>query len=295
MSAKIGSEYTSSTITARKVILATGIRDIIPNTPGLAENFGKGIYWCPWCDGHEHEDQPIGVLGSLDVSANTPLEILSLNKNIILFVNGTDTPENRAIADKKLPDWDEWLQINAIKIENRTITALERLRDGTNNSDPSRATNPEHDLFRVHFSSGDPIERAAFMTNFKSEQKSNLGANTGVALYGGRLAANVSKGMESNIPGIYSVGDANSDNSTNVPHAMWSAKRAVVSLHGVFQHYLLTVVFETDRSIVALETENAKAQVAGLTKRDLGLEDLQTLWRRINGPDDFLDAGEFDQ
>lgn len=205
VSARIGNENKVRVFTARKMVLATGLHDIVPSTPGLVENFGKGIYWCPWCDGHEHEDQPIGVLGGLDVSANTPLEILSLNKDIILFVNGTDTPENRAIADKKLPDWDDWLNINKIKIENRTITSLERLRDGTNTSDPSRATNAEHDLFRLHFSAGDPVDRAAFMTNFKSEQKSDLGAKAGVLLYGGKLAANISKGMESNVPGIYCV------------------------------------------------------------------------------------------
>lgn len=81
---------TSSSATARKIILATGLRDLIPSTPGLQENFGKGIFWCPWCDGYEHVDQPFGVLGSLGSSGNTPLEVLSLNEDIILFVNGTD-------------------------------------------------------------------------------------------------------------------------------------------------------------------------------------------------------------
>jgi thioredoxin reductase len=35
-----------------------------------------------------------------------------------------------------------------------------------------------------------------------------------------------------NIKGIFAVGDANTDNSTNVPHAMWSGKRAAVTIHG---------------------------------------------------------------
>ncbi|CAM1508615.1 Fc.00g054630.m01.CDS01 [Cosmosporella sp. VM-42] len=39
------------TFTARKVVLATGLRDLLPNTPGIKENWGHGIYWCPWCDG----------------------------------------------------------------------------------------------------------------------------------------------------------------------------------------------------------------------------------------------------
>ena len=34
-----------TTYTSRKVVLATGMRDILPSTPGIAENWGKGIYW----------------------------------------------------------------------------------------------------------------------------------------------------------------------------------------------------------------------------------------------------------
>lgn len=42
----------NTVVTARKIVLATGLRDIIPTTPGFEESWGKGIYWCPWCDGY---------------------------------------------------------------------------------------------------------------------------------------------------------------------------------------------------------------------------------------------------
>lgn len=220
-------------VTARKVILATGLKDLIPSTPGLEENFGKGIYWCPWCDGHEHADQPFGILGPLDKSANTPLEILTLNKDVIIFANGTDTKETRAAAEKKLANFETWLDIHNVTIDNRTIVSLERLRDaGALNEDPSRATLPEHDLFQLHFTEGEPVQRAAFVTNFEKDQRSKVGEEAGVWLYEGKLAADFSNGMKTNIAGIFAVGDANSDNSTNVPHAMWSGKRAAVTLHG---------------------------------------------------------------
>lgn len=44
---------TGQNYTARKIVLGTGVVDDLPDTPGLKENFGKGIYWCPWCDGYE--------------------------------------------------------------------------------------------------------------------------------------------------------------------------------------------------------------------------------------------------
>jgi thioredoxin reductase len=42
-----------ATFQSRKVILATGMQDVMPSTPGVAENWGKGIFWCPWCDGYQ--------------------------------------------------------------------------------------------------------------------------------------------------------------------------------------------------------------------------------------------------
>lgn len=125
----------------------------------------------------------------------------------------------------------------------------------------------------MNFDNGPSTNRSAFITNFSNEQKSKIGEQAGVALYGGKLAADLTQGMISNVPGIYCVGDANSDNSTNVPHAMWSGKRAVVSLH------------------VKLETENALSQISKLSRRsELSEADL---WKRVNVPGDFLDAGEF--
>lgn len=222
----------TETHTARKVVLATGLRDLLPSTPGLRENWGKGIYWCPWCDGHEHEDQALGLIGSLESAPGTVREVLTLNKDIIAFVNGTDTPEARARTEDKFPQWQKYLQIHNVTVENRTITAITRLRNGTNDTDPSLPSVAEYDLFRVEFSEGAPVERAAFLTSFDAEQASRVGPDAGVALYGGRLAADPANGLATNVDGIYAIGDANSDNVTNVPHALFSGKRTAVYLHG---------------------------------------------------------------
>ena len=46
------------------------------------------------------------------------------------------------------------------------------------------------------------------------------------------MFADWDSGMLTNVPGIYAVGDANSDEVTNVPHAIFSGKRAAVFCHG---------------------------------------------------------------
>lgn len=221
------------TVTARKIVLATGLRDILPETPGVRENWGQGVYWCPWCDGHEHADQTLGLLGSLSDVPSAVNEILRLNKDIVALVNGTDTADVRAKIDAKAPRWDEYLRVHNVGIDNRTITAIVRLRNGSNDhADPGLPTAPENDLFRVDFAQGGPVLRAAFFAAFPSEQASRLGEETGVWLYNGRLAADPTNGLVTNVPGVYAIGDANSDNITNVPHALFSGKRTAVYLHG---------------------------------------------------------------
>lgn len=221
------------TVSARKIVLATGLHDILPKTPGIRANWGKGIFWCPWCDGHEHADQPLGLLASLDKIPGLVREMLTLNKDIIAFVNGTDTPELRATTEKKSPEWEKYLDIHKVKIENRTISEIKRLREGTSgDEDPSLPSVAEFDLFSVKFPKGPAVERAAFLGSFSEEQASEVGEDMGVDLWGGRLAVDPTAGLVTNIPGVYAVGDANSDNVTNVPHALFSGKRTAVFLHG---------------------------------------------------------------
>lgn len=222
------------TVEVRKVVLATGLRDVLPETPGVRENWGRGIYWCAWCDGYEHADQPLGVLGSIEYILPQVREILTLNSGIVAFVNGTDTPDAREEASYGFP-LEDLLRLYNIRIDNRTITAITRLRDGSDDhTNSSLATAPERDLFRVDFTEGPSVMRAAFIGAFPTQQRSRLGEETGVWLYDGRLAADIFGGLITNIQGIYAIGDANSNNVTNVPHAVFSGKRTAVHLHRTF-------------------------------------------------------------
>ena len=218
-----------TTYSSRKIILATGLSDILPDTPGIKEAWARGIYWCPWCDGYEHRDQPFGILGSIVDSVGSVMESATLNSNIIAFVNGTYTDENVAILDQKRPGWVTQLQKYGVSIENATITSIERLQDGAIVNDA--ATDQEFDKFQVNLADGSTFERSAFITNFPSVQHSNLGSSLGVKIYGEKMDVEPLS-MRTAAPGVFAVGDANSDNSTNVPHAMYTGKKAAVYVHG---------------------------------------------------------------
>ncbi|KAJ5787618.1 FAD-dependent pyridine nucleotide-disulfide oxidoreductase [Penicillium paradoxum] len=213
--------------TARKIVLGTGVRDVLPATPGLQEGWGKGIFWCPWCDGFEHRDQPFGMIGDISDMLSNVLETHTLYDDIIAFVNGSQTAEGEARASAKVPDWKEQLAAWNTTIDNRTISSIERLQDGGKNRDEN--AHAQFDKFRLHFTTGEPVERNALIVNFPTEQTSSLPAKMNLQIVDNKI--NVTSGMRTSETGVFAVGDANSDGSTNVPHAMFSGKKAAVFLH----------------------------------------------------------------
>lgn len=59
----LGLEH-GGTVTARRLVLATGVVDVLPEVPGLAERFGRDVLHCPYCHGWEVADKPLGVLAT---------------------------------------------------------------------------------------------------------------------------------------------------------------------------------------------------------------------------------------
>lgn len=51
-------------VRARRLLVATGLEDELPRVPGVAERWGREVFYCPYCHGWEVRDQPIAVLGS---------------------------------------------------------------------------------------------------------------------------------------------------------------------------------------------------------------------------------------
>lgn len=265
------SDSTGKKYTARKIVLGTGLKDVLPNTPGLQEAWGKGIFWCPWCDGYEHADQPFGILGDLTDVLGSVLETNSQFSDIIAFVNGTQTPKGEAEATANHEGWAEQLKVWNVKIENRTISSIERLQDGAKHRNVT--SGQQYDKFRVHFTEGKPVERNAFITNFGSVQRSDLATKMDLKVTDNRIEVDTSSERTSKA-GVWAIGDANNEGTTNVPHAMLSGKRAAVYLH------------------VELSREDTKSKLSKrtntLSRRELELEareaigtNLEPEWEKV--------------
>ncbi len=50
-------------IRARRLLVTTGLRDELPDLPGLTERWARDVLHCPYCHGHEVRDRQLGVVG----------------------------------------------------------------------------------------------------------------------------------------------------------------------------------------------------------------------------------------
>ncbi|MFR9805248.1 NAD(P)/FAD-dependent oxidoreductase [Pseudonocardia sp. RS010] len=74
----------------RRVLVATGLRDRLPEVPGLAEHWGHGVVHCPYCHGWEVRDEPIGVLAVGPASVHHALLFRQLTADLVYFTRGTE-------------------------------------------------------------------------------------------------------------------------------------------------------------------------------------------------------------
>lgn len=72
----------------RRILLATGVKDLSPPIPGLAECWGTSVLHCPFCHGYEVRDSALGVLGSGAVGFEFARTIRNWSRKLILLTNG---------------------------------------------------------------------------------------------------------------------------------------------------------------------------------------------------------------
>ncbi|GAA1157844.1 NAD(P)/FAD-dependent oxidoreductase [Nocardioides aquiterrae] len=73
---------------ARHVLVTTGLRDEIPDLPGVRERWGRDLLHCPYCHGHEVRDQPLGVLGGSAADIAYAQLVRQWTPDVVLFSNG---------------------------------------------------------------------------------------------------------------------------------------------------------------------------------------------------------------
>jgi len=76
---------------AKKLLFATGIKDILPEIEGFAACWGKSIIHCPYCHGYEVRGKTTGILANGDVAFHLAQLVSNWTKDLTIFCNGTST------------------------------------------------------------------------------------------------------------------------------------------------------------------------------------------------------------
>ncbi|MGV9498395.1 NAD(P)/FAD-dependent oxidoreductase [Streptomyces sp. NPDC003642] len=132
------------TVRARRLVVATGLKDELPAVPGVAERFGRDVLHCPFCHGWEVRDQPFGVLATSPASVHQALMVSQWSKDVRLFLH--------TVAEAELSDEDLRRlaaarvdvvpgEVAELVVEDDRLTGV-RLADGTTHARPVLFTAP---------------------------------------------------------------------------------------------------------------------------------------------------------
>lgn len=79
------STQNKSSFSAKKIIFATGVKDIMPDIKGFAECWGISAIHCPYCHGYELRNQPTGIIANEDAAIHYAQLIKNLTENMVIF------------------------------------------------------------------------------------------------------------------------------------------------------------------------------------------------------------------
>ena len=172
-----------SIVTSRKLLIATGVCDNLPEIDGIRELYGRSVFHCPYCDGWEIRDQPIAIYGKGSRGLGLSLELTTWSRDLVLCTDGPAEINTDGRAR---------LERNGIAVREERITALEG-RDGI--------------LDRIVFATGEPLARRAMFFTAGQFQRSELAIRLGCE-FNDKGTVRTGKYESTHLAGLFVAGDA---------------------------------------------------------------------------------------
>lgn len=119
-----------SLLRARRVLIATGLTDILPDISGARDRWGRDLLHCPYCHGYEVRGQPLGVLGGTAEAVQHALLLRQWSPDVVIFPGGKrlDGGQLEALAARGVAVAAG--ELDGLVIEGDRLIGI-RLRDGT--------------------------------------------------------------------------------------------------------------------------------------------------------------------
>jgi len=191
-------------LTARRVLVATGLRDELPDIPGVRERWGQDVLHCPYCHGYEVRDQQVGVLGGTADAVQHAQLVRQWASDVVFFSHTSTLP-----ADQR-----EQLAARGIGIVDGTVKRLLIEND---------------QLCGVELDDGRAIPRAAVFVRPRFVPDNDLLVGLGCALDETGWVIADATGSTS-VPGVWVAGNA-ADPRAQVITAAGQGSAAAIALN----------------------------------------------------------------
>jgi len=190
---------------ARRILLSTGLRDLLPEIPGVRERWGRDLLHCPYCHGWEVRDRPLGVLGTVAASVQHALLVRQWSDDVVYFSHTREPSESER----------EQLEARGVSIVGGEI---------------ARLVVDEDRLAGVELRNGDVLERAAiFVRPTFAPQADGLLAGLGCTVDADGFATVDAMGRTS-VRGVWAAGNV-ADPRAQVITAAGAGSAAAIAIN----------------------------------------------------------------
>ena len=164
-----------SSVRTRGIVLATGLRDTLPEKPGLGELWGSVVAQCPFCHGHEMAGRPVAILGAEESGAHLAGIMMPVAGGLTALADGEE-------VDGSMPE--------GVRIRPEPVTGFTRTDDGV----------------RVSFESGEDEEFAGVLVTTGFTQAAPFAEQLDLKMLDSGCVEIDGMGRTS-VPGVHAAGD----------------------------------------------------------------------------------------
>jgi thioredoxin reductase len=190
-----------SRVRCRKLLLATGLMDQLPEIAGIERFFGKSVFQCPYCDGWELRNRPVAVYGRGNRGLEIGRALTAWSNDVALCTDGQATLSG---GDRLK------LQQNNIRIFEQRI---------------SRLAGPRGRLERIEFEDGTSLARVALFFDTGSTPQSHFAESLGCKL-NARGGIRCGRYEATDVEGLYVAGNITRDVQLSIVAAAEGARAA---------------------------------------------------------------------
>ena len=189
---------------ARRLLLATGLKDLTPDCPGFREFYGLSVHHCPDCDGYEVKNKRVAVLARGKNAAAFTAKFLTWTSEVTLLTDKSEISNGDRARLAGL----------GVAVRTEAVAGLE--------GDESTGQ-----LKRVLFSEGEPHECDALFFNLGTELASNFHETLGCRLDTESGLLWVDETRQTSVHGVYAAGDITPQSQLAVVAAAEGAMAAI--------------------------------------------------------------------